>query len=436
MVLGLASAALGLIASVAPADQSTGVTTPWATAAQPVGNGWSLNVLDTATLPSTVTLAVAQLHVWGQPPGPASLVSAADGVYSAEFPVTGLPPGRYVASVSWTPLALGVSTSSSPPVSFTVGGAVCARPPVAVSLPGVDVSYSTHTTKPWGVRYLPLGLSFSPTWPASSSSCSLTATGTLNVQIGLQLVQNQPQVTIPVESVATAELDFLRPDASVGIPTCDWVTVKLDCSLDGVSGTVVRWHTEGFSERIQVSPGNWVQVFNSGPLTFYDSVDPGLSFSQQVQTAETAFHLDLIAHLQDINPVYLIQEPPAHLSVTDSAGRTTGIAADGKAADQIPGSVYVKGKSGYSAVVLLAPSGPYTATASGPASSSYSLVMDELRRGGGPGWGDDESQATAGRLPQSGRVSACLPTDRGLCPRSVARLRTRVEYPGGQTVGP
>lgn len=286
------------------------------------------------------------------------------------------------------------------------------------------------------MRYLPLGLSFTPTSPASSSSCSLLATGTLNVQIGLQLVQNQPQITIPVDSVATAELDFLRPDATAGIQTCDWVTVKLDCSLDGVSGTVVRWHTEGFSEQIQVSPGNWVQVFNSGPLTFYDSVDPGLSFSQQVQTAETAFHLDLIAHIQDINPVYLIQEPPANLSVTDSAGRTTGITGNGRAADEIPGSVYVKGKSGYSAVVLLSPSGPYTATASGPEHSFYSLVMDEVRRGGRSGSGDEESQATAGQLPQSGRVSACLPTDSGLCPRSVARLQTRVEYPGGQTFVP
>ena len=145
-VLALTSAALGLITPVAPADQSTGVTTPWATAAQPVGNGWSLNVLDSATLPSTVTVAVAQLHIWGQPPGPESLVSAADGVYSAEFPVTGLQPGRDVASVSWTPFTLGVPTSWSPPVSFTVGGAVCARPPVAVNLPGVDVSYSTHTS--------------------------------------------------------------------------------------------------------------------------------------------------------------------------------------------------------------------------------------------------------------------------------------------------
>jgi hypothetical protein len=433
--VGLASLVLAPLASPSTGDPSQQVATPWVTSAQPTGTASSVNVLDDATFPSSVGLAVAQLHVWGQASGPVSLVSEIDGLYSVEFPVSGLRPGRYLASVSWTPLIAGATTSWSSPVLFTVGGPICSQPAVSVSLPGVDVSYSTHTTKPWGVRYLPLGLTFAPTSASSSSTCSLLATGTLNVQIGLRLVQNEPQITIPVDSVATAELDFLRPDATAGIPTCDWVTVKLDCSLDGVSGNVLRWHTEGFSEQLQLG-GTWVQVFNSGPLTFYDSVSPSLSFSEQVQTAETAFHLDLIAHLQDINPLYVIQEPPAHLSVTDSTGRVTGIAGDGRVVRQIPGSVSVEDGAGYSAVVLLTPRGPYTVTASGPTSSSYSLTMDELARAGTSGLGQDRAESTAGRFTSSGRVSVCLQTDGPRCSSSLPRLPAVIEYPSSRVIAP
>lgn len=430
LVLATAAAStmsLSLVTAASPAAavEPAAVAQPWVTSSQPSGAAWSLNVLDSATFPSSVALAAAQLHLWGQPPEPPSLVFDVDGLFSADFPISGLQPGFDVASVSWTPLALGVAGGWSSPVAFGVGGPSCPEPPVPVSLPGVDVSYSTHTTKPWGVRYLPLGLTFTPTSPATSSTCSLVATGTLQVQIGLRLVRNAPQFTIPVNSVATAELDFLRPDASAGIPTCDWVTVRLDCSLDGVSGQVLRWHTEGFSEQLQSSPGHWVQVFNSGPLTFYDSVDPSLPFSQQVQTAETAFHLGLIAHLQDINPLYVIQEPPARLSVTDAAGRVTGMGPDGRVARQIPASVTVHDRSGYSAVVLLAPRGPYAVTASGPHRGAYSLTMDELQ----PGGRSDTLQAAAGTFARSGRVSVCLPTGDRRCASTITRLPAFSERP-------
>ena len=142
--------------------------------------------------------------------------------------------------------------------------------------------------------------------------------------------------------------------------------------------------------------------------------------AQQVQSAETAFHLGLIAHLQDINPIYLIQEPPAHLSVTDSAGRVTGMASDGRAVHEIPGSVSVADRSGYSAVALLTPRGRYTVTASGPARSTYSLTMDELQRGGRAGL--DQVEATAGTFARSGRVSVCLPAGGIRCSASILRL--------------
>ncbi len=431
--LSLASPVLSPSASPA-AVADAAVAAPWVTAAQPAGTSWSVEVLDAATLSSPVSLAVATLHVWGAPDGPTSLISESDGVYSADFAVSGLLPGHHVASVSWTPVAAGAATTWSSPVVFAVGGPPCSRPPVPVALPGIDVSYSTHTTKPWGVRYLPLDLTFAPTSPGSSSTCSLLATGTLNVQIGLRLVEGQPQFTIPVDSVATAELDVLRPDAAKAIPVCDWVTVKLDCALDDLDGTVLRWHTEGFSEQLQNSQGTWVQVFDSGPLTYYDSVDPTLSFSQQVQTAETAFHLDLIGHLQDINPLYVIQEPPAHLRVADGAGRVTGLLPGGRAVDDIPGSVTVADGSGYSAVVLLVPRGAYSVTAWGPAHSSYSLTMDEL--GGRGDRGSDLTEATAGRFATTGHLSVCLPAAGGRCPRVLRPLPVVAERPLGHVVAP
>ena len=421
----LAALALAATVSAAAAGEPASVARPWVTSSQPAATGWSVNVLDTATFPSSLGLAAAQLHVWGQPPPPPALVFDVDGLFSADFPVSGLPPGRGLASVAWTPLQLFGPTSWSSPVAFGVGEPSCPQPAVPVSLPGIDVSYSTHTTKPWGVRYLPLGLTFTPTSPATSSTCSLQATGTLDVQIGLRLVQGAPQITIPVDSVATAELDFLRPGAAAAIPTCDWVAVRLDCSLDGLSGNVLRWHTEGFSEQIQTSPGHWVQVFNSGPLTFYDSVDPSLSFAQQVQAAETAFHVGLISHLQDINPFYVIQEPPAHLSVTDAAGRLAGMAPDGRIVQGIPGSVSVIGPAGYSAVVLLTPRGTYTVTASGPPRGGYSLTMDALQRGGR----SDLVEATAGRFARAGRTSVCLPTGGARCSAVLIRLPAFAERP-------
>ncbi len=429
-VAGLVSLGLAPVASPNPATAGGEVAAPWVTSSQPTGTTWSVNVLDTATFPSSVRLAIAQVYVAGRPAGSVSFVSRVDGVFSADLRVAGLQPGDYTALVRWTPLVPWSPTSSwSPVVSFSAGGPGCDGPSVPVSLPGVDVSYSTHTTKPWGVRYLPLGLTFTPVSAATSSTCSLVATGTLQVQIGLRFVNGAPQLTIPVDSVATAELDVLRPDATAAIPTCDWVTVKLDCSLDGVSGDVLRWHTEGFSEQIQTSPGRWVQVFNSGPLTFYDSVAPGLSFAEQVQAAETAFHLGLIAHLQDINPIYLIQEPPARLTVVDSADRVTGMASDGRAVRDIPGSVFVAGRSGYSAVVLLAARGRYTVTASGPARSAYSLTLDEMQPG------SDRMQATAGRFAASGRIAVCLPTGGVHCSASISQLRAFTVASGSRAVG-
>lgn len=229
---------------------------------------------------------------------------------------------------------------------------VCPRDTIHVDLPDVNISY-TDVLKFIRVKYDALTLGFDYVAPPSDATCSFSATGTLPVHIGVGPSVFQVY-EIFVTSLATAQLDFLS-DGAPGIVDCRWPnpeddhTLAKNCIVGGEGGSLVRWHTEGFKEL-------WkgVQIYNSGPLTYYYRVSSDQSFASAIPQIEETLHVQLTEHLGWIKWFYAIQEPPARLSVVDAAGNITGL-SDNTEVDQIPDSQYLRDGSGWSAVVLLNP---------------------------------------------------------------------------------
>ena len=289
----------------------------------------------------------------------------------------------------------------------------CPSSPVVVTLPAIDVSYSRFI-KPWGIKYGSLPLAFASIAPGSDATCSLEATGALPVTLRLgRRFPFGPSIDVHIDSVATARLDFLAQPPSV--PACDWSLVgglKHDCVLGGSGAGLVRWHTPGFSERLAGT-----EVANSGPLTFYARWDTSASIASQVQGIETLLHTQLVAHLGLIDPLYMVQEPPADLVVTDADGKTTGLPIGHTAPTEgIPGSVYVSDGDGYSAVVLLGGvRSPLVAVAHGEAGSPYSIAFNEVIPSE-DGVAVTGEQTASGTLGPSGRAAFCFDPDTACAP--------------------
>ena len=228
---------------------------------------------------------------------------------------------------------------------------LCPTDPIPVTLPPVNVSYTDLEKFTIRIKYERLDLSFTRQAPASDATCSFTGTGTLPVTVGLGPYIAGADIT--VQSVATATLDFLRGGAS--IPECQWTAYRgtataKNCLVGGSGDTIVRWHTNGFSER-------WAGMhIDSPPMTYYARVPSASTFAQAVSAVEPLLHVQLSEHLGWMHWAYIIQEPPADFVVVTSAGVATGVPTPGgRPVDGIPGSVYLTDGAGFSAVALLAP---------------------------------------------------------------------------------
>lgn len=260
---------------------------------------------------------------------------------------------------------------------------VCPRDPIPTLLPAQSMSADSIKTVRVGYDALALAFNYKP--PDVGVSCSFTGTGILGVHVyvGNPHDRMNPQMDIPIASVATAQLDFLSN--SLSVPNCKWEHFPLNgpqnknCVVGGSGDVLVRWHTEGFSERAGAS-GTGPEFYNSGPLTYYARTSSSETYAQAINEVEPMLHLVLTEHLGWINPLYMAQEPPAGLQVTDSVGRITGLAADGNGTlTQIPASMYVTGPDNYSAVILFAPTEKaYTVRILGQPGDPYSLVSQTV----------------------------------------------------------
>jgi hypothetical protein len=253
---------------------------------------------------------------------------------------------------------------------------LCPREGIGVTLPAVDISYN-DMAKILRIGYTALPLTFRSVPPPPGGMCSFAATGSLPVVIGLG--PRAFDVPIRLSSVATARLDFLRASPS-SKPHCRFATpyrgrsIANNCIVGGRGDVLVRWHTDGFSERLR-----GVEVYNSGPLTYYALVSKSMTFSQAIRTVEPMLHVELTRHLGWIKPFYAIQEPPARMIVTDSEGETTGVTRSGVRRKQIPESLFVSNGHGYSAVILLdAEQRRYKIRAHGKAGQRFDVTLTKV----------------------------------------------------------
>ncbi len=298
--------------------------------------------------------------------------------------------------------------------------------PSPVILPAIDVRVKLD--KPIGISYGQLPLTFTSVRPRHQNSlCSLVSNaGALPVILrvhdpifGREIARRQI-----ASSVTTATLDFFYTGI-VEEPQCDFSLLKRlsreisfstiplpdsvhDCYLNGPSTALdsitARWHIPGFAE--YVPNANGVRLYTTQPLTYYVDLDsllgPGYTddLGSVVQKLESYIHRKLVANLPAVDKIGIVQDPPAHVLVTDPLGRQVGWSPQG--AVDFPGSGYLEVGDRSLAWILDPVAGPYTVDAIAPPGQSYSLevaTIDLLGRGDDP---SITSAVTTGTVPKSG----------------------------------
>jgi hypothetical protein len=286
-----------------------------------------------------------------------------------------------------------------PAATFT-----CPTSPSQVTLPEVNAPVRVPG-KPYSITYRALPLTFTAIPPGAGSLCTVRSNrGALPVNITIP----EPFTMIHVaDSVTTATLDFYPADAPVtDVPTCDFSGLSAtigsvvsritgapgttdDCLLatsEHTSGDVIaRWSIPGFVEYVPGEQG--APVYSTRPLTYFvdlDALPPGSS--DQLQELETYVHLTLIGNLPVVDPIGIIQDPPAHLFITDPSGRTVGLGQDGTVRT-FTGAGYTEIGDRSIAWILTPVAGNYHVTASGSPGSPFttdfaiSAIQDVLWQG-------------------------------------------------------
>jgi Concanavalin A-like lectin/glucanases superfamily/HYR domain len=298
------------------------------------------------------------------PPAPSTTMKC-----TAEATHTYASAGNYSVTLSVAPIGLIVDNQAS------IGTISCPTPstPVGTVFPVVDVPVENLLAlliKPYTITYGSLPLTWHSFGPSPGTICAMTSNqGALPVYV----TPNGLAPILAALSIATATVELFHPTQPP--PVCDWNRVVHNCSLNGDGPAMVRWHTNGFDERDVLLNHSW---YNSGPLTYYYNVDTSsgsIDMASALQPIEVGIHTTLISHLSLVEPIAMLQEPPAHLRVRDRSGHATGHTSTG-ITHGIPNAIYVTGAHGYSAVILPeSDSGPYTVTVTGSPRSQYSLSM-------------------------------------------------------------
>lgn len=295
-----------------------------------------------------------------------------------------------------------------------LAGVSCPPPPgtTPVTLPEVDTA-QVNTGKTFTLDYGSIPLTFASMTPAAGALCTVTSTQPGSLPVNIEFGSSKLHVST---SVANATLDFFPADAAITrVPTCDFSLVDsvggpgavpspqdfpstdnclLLASAHPAGGVIVRWSTPGFSVYVA-----GVLIHKTTPLTYYLDLStiPGQNlgsaptFAAILQAVESYIHITLVTHLPMIDKMVLVQDPPAHLTVTDPLGRTISFSKDdGK--DSVSGSGFPQAGyaelGGRSIAWILEPvSGKYQVTASGPFNTRFSVdftVLELLGHGTSP----------------------------------------------------
>jgi PKD domain len=284
--------------------------------------------------------------------------------------------------------------------------------PTQVTLPAVNAPVKLPD-KPFTISYGALPLTFTGSAASSGSLCTVVSDrGALPVDIKIPIPFSSITVQVGA-SVTTATVDFFPANASnTAVPSCDFSLLRAlrdtvtapviagfaaadNCLLTSSSHTagnvIARWSIPGFTE--YTPDQNGVPIYTTPPLTYYADLSamPGApaqpaSFHDILQSLETYIHTTLIQNLPMVDRVGMIQDPPAHLSVTDPLGRTFGLGPDHKTS-AFPGSGYTEAGGRSIAWILEPVPGRYRVTASGQPISRFSTdftVMQFLGHGTDP----------------------------------------------------
>jgi len=186
-------------------------------------------------------------------------------------------------------------------------------------------------------------------------------------------------------SEATVALDFL-PDAPQAL-SCNWTNTSNNCLLNKLSSepTIVRWSTTGFVQDVN---GKQRPLTSTGPLTYYVDTSSlscaprttSNDVKQVLQCVELFIHTTLISHLTTImlQSLALVKDPPDNALVTDSRGRESGVTANGRTVNAIPGAVVITTPKGGAVAIVDPRDSSYSAQATGARGSQYSLSLGTL----------------------------------------------------------
>jgi hypothetical protein len=279
---------------------------------------------------------------------------------------------------------------------------LAATAPVRLKKVDVPATLAGKAIKPFTIEYGNLPLTFTSVSPSPGSLCTVQTVkaGTLPVNLVFDngLFTYHQHVA---DSVTTATLDFYPADSSVTqVPSCDFSLLRaienvttapvladfadtnnclLSSSTHSSGSIIARWTSPGFREYV-----NGHLIYTTDPLNYFVDLSalPGFSittstpFATMLQALETYIHTTLIANLPMIDRIGIIQDPPAHLTITDPLGRTVGINSD---SGSFPGAGYAE-IGGRSIAWILEPvPGNYQVTAKGPAYSHFSVDFTVLQ---------------------------------------------------------
>ncbi|MBO0801608.1 MAG: PKD domain-containing protein, partial [Nocardiopsaceae bacterium] len=263
-----------------------------------------------------------------------------------------------------------------------------------VTLPAVNPPVAI-SGKPYSISYGSLPLTFTGHRASSGSLCTVISNrGALPVYANIQDPSNSFQVA---SSVTTATVNFYPADSPVtDVPRCDFSKLQsmsnpleqllaryfantnnclLTASSHASGDLIARWSIPGFVEHARNQDGP--PVYSTRPLTYYVDLGniPGAaarpaSFQDTLQRLETYLHTTLIRNLPMITDIGIIQDPPAHLTITDPMHRTIGLSRGGRIST-FPGAGYKEVGNRSFAWILEPVPGTYRVTASGNPGSRF-----------------------------------------------------------------
>lgn len=255
-----------------------------------------------------------------------------------------------------------------------------------------------------GISYGPLSLAFTPGVTGKGAQCTMQpAAGSLPVDLTI------PGVTTPIplgqtEMTATVS-SFAANDVAAGIPLCDFGPLQalsnpratppltdfartdncfLTPTFDASWDVVAQWTVPSGIALMARGPAanSLAPFYTTQPLTYYVDLDtlplpPG--FSGDTMSALVDFIYSTLAqNLPVLDRIALIQDPPAHLLVTNPFGRQVGLNSKNRT-HSYTGAGYVEAGGRSLAWILEPMAGGYHVSVRAKSGSKFSVDVADLQ---------------------------------------------------------